>query len=117
MSSGPILVTGATGFVGRHVMARAAQRGLDAVPSDGDLRDAEATRALFERAHPVAVIHLASRPRAEDALRDEVAMARNVVAAAGDAVVLVAGSAAQYGMASEEPVREDTPTDPVSRYG
>ena len=93
-----ILVTGATGFLGRHVMARAAERGHEPVASEGDLRDADAARTVIERIRPDALVHLASGPRTADAVADAVAMARNVLVAAGAATVLIPGSAAQYGI-------------------
>jgi nucleoside-diphosphate-sugar epimerase len=121
MSSGPILVTGAEGFVGRHVLGRAAARGVEAVASEGDLRDTDAVRALVGRVQPSAVIHLAAGPRSSrrplDTLADEIRMAGNLLVAAGEATVLIAGSAAQYGMRRAEPLREDVPTEPLSAYG
>jgi GDP-4-dehydro-6-deoxy-D-mannose reductase len=112
-----ILVTGAGGFVGRHVLSRAADRSLEAVASRGDLRDADAVRTLFARVRPDAVIHLASGLKRTVVAGDEVRMAVNVLAAARGAMVLIAGSAAQYGMAQERPLAEDAPTEPLTPYG
>jgi GDP-4-dehydro-6-deoxy-D-mannose reductase len=117
MNSGRILVTGAGGFVGRHVVARAVERGLEPVGFEGDLREADVVRAQLQGVEPAAIVHLASRPRSAGALDDELAMARNLVGVAGDAVVLVAGSAAQYGMGAAEPLAEEAPTYPVTPYG
>src|SRR4051794_14323082 len=102
-----VLVTGATGFVGCHVMARASSYGLVPVALDGDLRDAKVVAAQVAGRRPSAVIHLASvKPSpgssAWGALTDESALAAALTAAlaehAPDAVVVVPGSAAQYGM-------------------
>lgn len=58
-----VLVTGGTGMVGQAVRA-VAPAGVVAYyagSADGDLRDAAAARALFERVRPERVIHLAAR--------------------------------------------------------
>jgi nucleoside-diphosphate-sugar epimerase len=109
----PILVTGASGFVGRHVLARAAARGVEALASEGDLRDPGVVQALLRRLRPGAVIHLAGGPAADG----EVLMVRNVLAEADGAPVLLAGSAAQYGMGAPHPLAEDAPTAPLTPYG
>lgn len=121
MSNGPILVTGASGFVGRHVLARAGERGMEVVASEGDLRDTDVVRALVDRVQPSAVVHLASGPRSSrrplDSLADEIRMAGNLLTAAGTATVLIPGSASQYGMRRAEPLPENVPTEPLSAYG
>jgi GDP-4-dehydro-6-deoxy-D-mannose reductase len=125
MGSGPILLTGATGFVGRHVRARAADRRLDLVASSGDLRDPANARREIERSRPSTVIHLAAPSRGSerpwDALFDELRMAESVLSAASDvapgATILIPGSAAQYGFTPERPVRESETLAPVGGYG
>lgn len=126
MAAGPILLTGATGFVGGHVMRRGRDRGLPVVASSGDLRDPQVARDVVERTRPASVVHLAARPRAAglavwDLLADEVRMAGNLLRAldelAPGARVLIPGSAGQYGLAAATPVGEDAPTVPVSAYG
>ncbi|HYY33041.1 MAG TPA: NAD-dependent epimerase/dehydratase family protein [Gaiellaceae bacterium] len=121
-----VLVTGATGFVGAHVLARAPYMGLEPVAARGDLRDPETARALVLETSPVAVLHLASaRARAGDdvwrGLADDLRMAGNVLAAVGalapEAPVLIPGSAAQYGLAGPEPLGETAPAAPVGVYG
>ena len=114
-----VLVTGHRGFLGSHAVERARARGLEVVTADGDLRDpAVAKSALASR--PATVLHLAAGPRSGDdpwaLLVDELRMASNVLRAAGDAVVLIPGSAGQYGLASPEPLDEDFPREPVSAY-
>lgn len=126
MAAGPILLTGATGFVGGHVMRRGLDQGLPIVASRGDLRDAEAAREIVAEVRPASVVHLAARPRAAglavwDLLADEVRIAGNLLRALDDlapgARVLIPGSAGQYGMAEPGPVSETAPTSPVSAYG
>jgi GDP-4-dehydro-6-deoxy-D-mannose reductase len=114
-----ILVTGASGFVGRHVIERHAA----ALPAAGDLRDAGTVASLVAETRPAAVIHLASASAGGEwrRLADDIAMVGNLLEAlaghAPDAVLLVPGSAAQYGMASGSPLGETAPREPVSAYG
>jgi GDP-L-fucose synthase len=58
-----VLVTGATGLIGRNLINRLASLGLEAVGvgSEHDLRDAAVTRRLFEEVRPGLVFHLAAR--------------------------------------------------------
>jgi GDP-L-fucose synthase len=60
-----VLVTGGAGFVGRAVVARLRAAGCTrlTVPrsAEFDLTEPEAVRAVFERARPDLVIHLAAR--------------------------------------------------------
>ena len=60
-----VLITGATGFAGRHLVAACEAAGDDVVAappsSQLDLRDPAATRALVAGARPDAVFHLAAR--------------------------------------------------------
>ncbi|MGH2911548.1 MAG: NAD-dependent epimerase/dehydratase family protein [Solirubrobacteraceae bacterium] len=122
----PILITGAGGFVGGHLVARARERGLRVVTFSGDLREAKVARQVFSAHRPGAVVHLASCRRRHtgdpwELIVDELRMLSNVIAATAEAAphapVLVAGSASQYGLAGPEPVPESTPTVPVSEYG
>jgi GDP-4-dehydro-6-deoxy-D-mannose reductase len=120
-----VLLTGATGFVGRHVVARAAARGLETAPVEGDLRDPEVARNAVAAARPRAVIHLASaRHRTNQpwiALTDDLLMTGNMMAAVRDfvpgGVMLVPGSAAQYGDVGSRRLREDDPTRALTPYG
>jgi GDP-L-fucose synthase len=57
-----VLVTGARGFLGRHVMARLDRLGADSVGvgrADADLTHSAETLALFEQIGPKIVIHCA----------------------------------------------------------
>src|SRR3954452_13092590 len=109
---GRLVVTGTRGFLGRHLVAAATERGFEVVAAEGDLREVTVARGAD------AVVHLAATRGGGDPwtwLGDELAMAGNVLRAGG--TVLIPGSAAQYGMAGPGPVAEDFPTVPVSAYG
>lgn len=119
-----VLVTGATGFVGRHVLARAREARLDARAIVGDLRRESVADTAIASARPAAVIHLASAARRTspwDAMSADLWMARTILEAiarhAPEAVLLVVGSAAQYGTTDVNPVSEDAPTCALSGYG
>jgi GDP-4-dehydro-6-deoxy-D-mannose reductase len=74
-------------------------------------------------ARPTGVIHLAAATDGGDwdRLADDVAMTGHLIEALADhapgAPLLVPGSAAQYGMATPEPLAESSPLAPVSAYG
>jgi GDP-L-fucose synthase len=57
------LVTGATGLIGRNLVARLESLGSDVVGvgSEHDLRDAAAARTLLAKVRPTVVYHLAAR--------------------------------------------------------
>jgi GDP-4-dehydro-6-deoxy-D-mannose reductase len=119
-----ILVTGSSGFVGRWVARHARAAGRFAGECDWDLTDAELTAERIAADRPSAVIHLAAAARGGDpwaALAGDARMAGALVGAlaahAPDAVLLVPGSAAQYGAGAPRPLAEGDPTEPISPYG
>jgi GDP-4-dehydro-6-deoxy-D-mannose reductase len=126
MAGCDLLLTGAGGFVGRHLAERARARGLAVHAAEGDLGDAAHVDALVARLRPAAAVHLASvRTRAGgDAwawLAGDVALTGALLGAfarhAPGAPVLIPGSAAQYGLGADRPLREDDALAPVSAYG
>lgn len=135
------LVTGATGFVGRHVVPALRARGVDvvatAIEADAshcawlagsdyrpyDLADAIGGDNLFERfGHPDVLVHLAweglpryrERFHFESNLPRHYAFIKNLVEH-GLADVTVTGTCFEYGMA-EGCLTEDLPSRPDNAY-
>ena len=120
------LVTGGTGFLGPQLERELMDDGFDVTAvgrSSGDVTDPQAMRRLVVEARPTHVFHLAGIRDGEldELLRVNVWGTVNVLEAvaaeAPAARVLVAGSAAEYGETTREPVDEDHPLRPVTDYG
>ena len=127
---GPILVTGAGGYLGTQVLANIRMRGLPCVPTSRggvtgepcDLVEASPVRALLDRTAPSVVIHCAaSVPKSIAAYDDtqaadaSVAMQRNIASHARCPIVF-ASSMTVYGDAPDCPVGEDQALLPASEY-
>jgi nucleoside-diphosphate-sugar epimerase len=134
-----VLVTGATGFVGRHVVAELLLRGHDitAVARDADkaaaMPWAEAVDFVSFDIHssddigrlgiPDVLVHLAwgGLPNYRSLFHFETNLPSHyrflkTVVTAGTAHVLVTGTCLEYGL-QNGPVAEDNPTSPTSAYG
>jgi GDP-4-dehydro-6-deoxy-D-mannose reductase len=126
-----VLVTGASGFAGSHLVRACAEAGDDVVPASRaagvDLMDPAAARAAVARARPDVVYHLAARAHvgeswAEPAafMHENVTLALHVLEAVRDeapaATVLMAGSGEVYGPPARLPVDEDAPLRPQNPY-
>jgi len=138
-----VLVTGAFGFVGRHVIAELRRHGhpvcgydLGAVPPEfdgidtakGDVRDATALREAVRRARPEACLHLAalafvpSGASSPEAMLDVNVMGTIRLLEAfrqdcPEARLLVVSSAQVYGhQPRQAPVKENEPFAPDSIY-
>ncbi len=133
------LVTGATGFMGRHLCRHLERLGLEVhtagragAPSarHHPLADVTSTRAVAEvvtTAAPDVVFHLAGVAQADEPAelyRVNVGFAVTLLAAleaAGlaDRPLLVVGTAAEYGLVRPEdlPIAEDCPARPCGHYG
>ncbi|HEX2099969.1 MAG TPA: NAD-dependent epimerase/dehydratase family protein, partial [Candidatus Synoicihabitans sp.] len=131
------LVTGAGGFVGRHLAATLGRLGWEVVSLGPRLSsrrhytidDVESTSAIaagLEETQPAVVFHLAGRapPASDEELqRVNVGYAAALRAAIRrcrpETRLLLMGSAAEYGVAAaaEGPLTEVTPAAPVSAYG
>jgi GDP-4-dehydro-6-deoxy-D-mannose reductase len=128
-------ITGARGFVGRHLAAHLTARGDDVVELDLDgtraldVTDHDAVVARIVAEAPDVVYHLAARSHVGASWGDgdlltgvNVGGTRAVVDAcvrAGVRRVLVVGSAEQYGAVRDDelPVRESTALRPITPYG
>jgi GDP-4-dehydro-6-deoxy-D-mannose reductase len=122
--AGPILVTGAQGFVGGHLLAQLGGRGL---PVDVDVTDAKAVRRAVAVTAPAAVVHLAaissvgaSWDDAGEAWRVNTIGTVNVLEAvrveSPRTRLLVASTGEVYGNADDVPTPEDAHVAPVSPY-
>jgi GDP-4-dehydro-6-deoxy-D-mannose reductase len=122
--NGPILVTGAQGFVGRHLLARVGER---AASFAADVTDADAVAEAFAAAAPSAVVHLAALSSVGGSWSDAgetwrvntVGTVNVLVAALARAPgcrVLVPSTGEVYGRARRTPTPEDEPLEPISPY-
>lgn len=128
-----VLVTGASGFAGRHLLAYLRASGDEVVASDRrdggpDLLDGSAWSRLLAHHRPEQVYHLAAQASVQGSWTDAVGTLRanvegtyNVLAACREhavARVLMVSSADVYGRVDPGllPLREDTPLRPISPY-
>ena len=126
-------VTGASGFVGRHLVAHLRDCGDEVVPtdrSDGgpDLLDADGFATLVAEVRPDVVYHLAGQADVAaswlspiETMRVNVEGTHNILEVArtfGIAKVLTVSSADIYGVVAPEelPIVESAPLRPVSPY-
>ncbi|MGI8623218.1 MAG: GDP-mannose 4,6-dehydratase [Solirubrobacteraceae bacterium] len=127
------LVTGGTGFAGRHLASHCADEGDEVLTlaRGGDVRadllDADATRRAVAEADPEAVYHLAAQAHVGRSWQDpagtllgNVAMAANLLEAvrqeAPAATVVAISSGEVYGPPATLPVDERAPLRPQSPY-
>lgn len=154
---GPIILTGAAGFIGSHVAQRLLADGRTVVGLDcldpyydvrlkrrnlellgaagpgrfefvqGDITDAAAVGALFERTQPEGVIHLAAKAGVRPSIADPVGYSRanvlgtsivlDAAARAGCSRVVAASSSSVYGNCPRAPFSEDMDvSEPISPY-
>jgi GDP-4-dehydro-6-deoxy-D-mannose reductase len=126
-----VLVTGASGFLGRELAAQLAAAG-DEVHGVGrgagpgrwhrlDLLDRDRLRAVVAEVAPERVYHVAGTARGtlDELLEANVTTTENVLGATGELPLLVAGSSAEVGAVREDrqPISEDEPLLPVTEYG
>jgi GDP-4-dehydro-6-deoxy-D-mannose reductase len=126
-----VLITGASGFAGRHLVAACRADGdevIEAPPSRvADLRDAEAAVGVVAAARPDVVYHLAAWAHVgrswEDpgaTLTSNLAMTLNMLEAvraeAPTAVFLLACSGDEYGPPLAVPTTEDELLKPANPY-
>ncbi|MFC6088207.1 NAD-dependent epimerase/dehydratase family protein [Saccharothrix lopnurensis] len=116
MSTMRVLVSGASGYIGRVVVAELATAGHTAVPLVGDVRTCGAVRDVD------AVVHLAGLGRVRESFEDPVRYydvnvggTVNLLRSAPPRFVL-ASTAGVYGAPPSGPVAEDRPRAPVNPY-
>lgn len=129
--SGPLLVTGASGYLGRALLASSeppvvAMRLSSAEPAGPalewhrlDVRHATQVEKLFERVRPGAVIHTAYRQEGPDAWDTNVVGSANVAAAAARAAARLVHVSTDlvFDGTDERAYREDDEPNPLSAYG
>jgi len=140
--SGRVLVTGASGFVGRRALepllasgfeVHAAGRGTGApadTPGDvtwhrADLLDAAARRALVEGVGASHLLHLAwyAEPGLFWAARENADWVAATIglldefAQSGGTRATLAGTCAEYGWSAPQPLAEDSALEPATYYG
>lgn len=137
-----ILITGAAGFVGRHMCEylRGHKQQLDITGTDivepennllskfitADMSNPKSVESVVEQIKPDYIIHLTSTfggSNSEEIYRVNVlsmaTLLEAVVKYVPDSVIVATGSAAEYGRVGREelPVSEDCPCEPVTSYG
>jgi GDP-4-dehydro-6-deoxy-D-mannose reductase len=124
VGTGPVLITGADGFVGTHLRALLGEA---AVPAEVDVLDVAAVAARVRETRPRAVVHLAAQSSVAASWEDVTgAWSVNVVgtvnvleavrAEAPGARVLFASTGEVYGRPEQLPTPESAPVAPVSPY-
>lgn len=142
MSAPRVLVTGASGFVGRRALAPLAASGFEvhavgrgaSAPAEtpegvrwhrADLLDAAARARLLSRVGASHLLHLAwyAEPGAFWAARENAAWVAATIglldefAAAGGRRATLAGTCAEYDWSAPQPLAEDSPLAPATYYG
>ena len=144
METKKVLITGASGFIGRNLLGEAIEQGWEThallrreskswrtrdiegkfFRHEADITDRAATEALLKDVAPDYVFHLAAYG-SYPFEKDEEKMVRtnilgginimNAAVAAGAKATLLAGSSSEYG-AKDHPMREDEIIEPDSLY-
>lgn len=124
-----VLVTGSSGFLGRHYCRRYG--GIPLADANGriDIRDTARLRSAISDARPEAVLHLAAQSSVAESLQNPEAtflvnffgtlrLLEALDAAAFQGVFLYVGSAEVYGRTDDAdlPNRESQPLHPLSPY-
>jgi GDP-4-dehydro-6-deoxy-D-mannose reductase len=124
-ASGPILVTGADGFVGTHLLGALGER---ARPLEADVRDAGELLEAVRVAAPAAVIHLAAVSSVGESWTSPaetwqvnavgtVNLVEALLEASPSARLLLVSTGEVYGRPEELPTSETAPMAPISPYG
>ena len=124
-----VLVTGATGFIGRHAAPLLAERGFEvhaAGSKDADLLDPAAAESLVRRVQPSHLLHFAwyavpgkfwTAPENAAWVEASIRLLRAFVDAGGERATM-SGSCAEYDWSGTGVLSEkDTPLRPATYYG
>ena len=115
-----VVVTGADGFLGRHVIAGLQERGASKVYTPGllDLRERENTEEIYERFSPNVIIHLAARAggimknflEPANMIYDNLKMGMELIQAGRntDTKIIMMGSACEYPKTAPTPIKEES---------
>lgn len=109
-----LLVTGASGYLGRELMRRADAVGVSS--AELDIRDERAVHAAFERLRPRAVINTAYRQDDRAVTYDGAVHVATAAAAVGARLVQLSTDVVFDGEKGAPYVEEDEPT-PLTDYG
>lgn len=139
-----ILVTGGAGYIGSHTCKALKRAGYEPITLDnlslghrdfvrwgplvdGDIADTSAVRDACRDHQVVAAIHFAAYAAVAESISDPAKYyANNVVGsyhlleglrAAGVSTVLFSSSCAVYGIPNQQPISEETTTNPINAYG
>lgn len=121
-----IIVSGADGFTGRHVVATGATLGHKMLKMDSDLLDPKRLKEEMLSKKPDAVIHLAAKSFVDESdpssfHRVNVVGTLNLLEALKSAKIkpistLIASSANIYGNQTFSPISEDAEVNPINDY-
>jgi GDP-L-fucose synthase len=115
-----VLVTGADGFLGKHVVKRLARLGATAIGSTGDLRERTTVSYNYWAATPEIVIHLAAlsggiqknMQRPADMFFDNLQMGMNIIEVGKNfstpVKIIMMGSACEYPKLAATPIKESS---------
>ena len=146
MTSGkPVLITGAAGYIGSHVVLACLEAGYpvvalddlstghrEAVPDgaifiEGDAGDVEAAKRIIIGHRISAVVHMAASVSVPGSVREPLAYYRNNSDVSGSLLracissgvtrFVFSSTAAVYGIPETLPVTEDALTNPINPYG
>lgn len=121
-----ILVTGAGGFTGKHLVEQAVKKGHEVIPLKADLTKPVLLKEEISSISPDAVVHLAAisfvgHESAEDFYRVNVVGTMNLLNALvkqglSDTRILIASSANIYGTPEVDAIHEGIAPAPVNHY-